>query len=102
MTESRPAHAAVMDRTGAERGWPSTWPARHAAGASPAGALLVGTPGEVMAKILARHALIGHRRHLVQLSVRTMPHEPTAPIVREEVARREAASVSPWVAEATV
>ena len=42
---------------------------------SPQGALLVGSPQEVIDKILYEHELFGHTRFLAQMSVGTMPHQ---------------------------
>ena len=65
------------------------------------GALAVGSPQEVVEKILFQHEIFGHQRFLAQLSVGTMPHDrmmraielfgtEVAPAVRAEVARRAA------------
>ena len=69
-----PSYADVMTRLGRERGWPPTTRQQFEALRSPRGALLVGTPEEVTEKILAQHALFGHQRFLMQMSVGTMPH----------------------------
>ncbi|MFC4425978.1 LLM class flavin-dependent oxidoreductase [Deinococcus navajonensis] len=93
-----PAHAAVMNRIGRERGWPSTTRAQFEAGRSLRGALFVGDPQEVAEKILYQHAIFGHERFLLQ-TVGTLPHAQVmrsiellgtevAPLVRSEVARR--------------
>ena len=73
------------------------------AGRSPRGALVVGSPEEVAEKILLEHELFGQGRFMAQISVGTMPHDKVmraielfgtevAPTVREELARRSAAS----------
>jgi probable LLM family oxidoreductase len=99
-----PPYAAMMTRIGRERGWgPMT---RHAFEAlrSPGGALLVGSPDEVVEKLLAQHALFGHQRFLAQTSVGSLPHlqamrsielfgTVVAPAVREEVRRRTTPAV---------
>ena len=70
---------------------------------SPRGALVVGTPEEVIEKILFQHEIFGHERFLGQISVGTLPHTnalrsiellgtEVAPAVRTEIARRDAAS----------
>jgi hypothetical protein len=41
----------------------------------PRGALVVGSPEEVVQKILFEHELFGHKRFMAQISVRTLPHE---------------------------
>ena len=72
-------------------------------GRSPRGALLVGSPEEVIEKILYEHELFGNRRFMAQISVGTMAHEKVmraielfgtevAPAVRKEVERRAAGS----------
>jgi probable LLM family oxidoreductase len=97
--ESFPAAAQTMNRIGRERGWPPFTREQYEAQRQPHGAWFVGDPDEVAAKILAQHALFGHDRFLLQLTVGTMPHDKVlraiellgtkvAPIVREEVARR--------------
>jgi alkanesulfonate monooxygenase SsuD/methylene tetrahydromethanopterin reductase-like flavin-dependent oxidoreductase (luciferase family) len=40
----------------------------------PDGALVVGSPQEVVEKILRQHEIFGHDRFLAQMSVGTMPH----------------------------
>ena len=58
------------------------------------------SPEEVIEKILFQHKIFGHQRFLIQMSLGLMPHDKVlesielfgtkvAPIVREEVARRE-------------
>ena len=41
----------------------------------PRGALVVGSPEEVVQKILFEHELFGHKRFMAQISVGTLPHE---------------------------
>ena len=43
----------------------------------PRGALLVGSPQEVIDKILFQYELFGHDRFLAQLTVGSMPHAQT-------------------------
>jgi probable LLM family oxidoreductase len=73
--EFYPSYADVMTRLGRERGWPPTSRAHFEAQRSPRGALLVGSPEEVVDKILAQHEIFGHDRFLMQMSVGTMPHD---------------------------
>lgn len=98
--ESFLPHKTTMDRIGRERGWPPLTRARYEAGATLRGALVAGSPEDVAAKILYQHELFGHQRFLMQISVGTMPHDKVlrsiellgtkvAPIVRDEIARRE-------------
>jgi probable LLM family oxidoreductase len=94
-----PSYAEVMTRIGRERGWPPTTRAQFEAGRSPRGALLVGSPQEVIDKILFEHEIFENDRFLMQLALGPMPHARVmraiellgtvvAPAVREEVARR--------------
>ncbi|MCB8876396.1 LLM class flavin-dependent oxidoreductase [Acidisoma silvae] len=90
---------SVMDRLGAERGWPPMGRAEYDRQRGPSGALLVGSPEQVAEKILFQHTIFRHQRFLLQVSVGPMPHAKimkaielfgtrVAPIVRAEVARR--------------
>jgi len=91
----------MMNRIGRERGWPPL--TREAFDASRAlrGASFVGSPPEIVEKILFQHELFGHQRFLLQLSVGTIPHDKllraielfgteVAPALRDELARRAA------------
>jgi probable LLM family oxidoreductase len=92
-------YADVMTRLGRERGWGPTTRQHFEALRSPRGALAVGSPQEVVDKILYQHEIFGHDRYLAQFSVGTMPHARimrsielfgtrVAPAVRAETARR--------------
>ena len=94
-----PAFAETMNRIGRERGWPPMTRAQFDASLGLRGANFVGSPGEVIDKILFQHRVFGHDRFLLQLTVGTLPHDrvlraielfgtEVAPAVREEVARR--------------
>ncbi|MGV8967627.1 MAG: LLM class flavin-dependent oxidoreductase [Cellulomonas sp.] len=73
--EFYPSYAAAMSLLGRERGWgPMTRPAFDAA-RSAAGALVVGDPSEVAAKILRMRTRLGIDRFLLHISVGTLPHE---------------------------
>jgi probable LLM family oxidoreductase len=93
-----PSYAEAMSRIGRERGWPPTTRQQFDAMRSPRGSLLVGSPQEVIDKVLREHELFGHHRTLFQLSVGTMPHArlmraiellgtEVAPVVRRETVR---------------
>lgn len=69
-----PRYADAMGRIGRERGWPPPTRAHFDNERSPQGALLVGSPHQVIDKILYEHELFGNDRFLLQLSVGTMPH----------------------------
>jgi len=73
--EFYPAYAEVMTRIGRERGWPPMTREHFDAMRSPRGSLIVGSPQEVIEKILYEHELFGHQRFLAQFSVGTMPHD---------------------------
>ena len=70
-----PSYAQTMTRIGRERGWPPTTREQFEALRAPRGALLVGSPQEVIEKILFQHELFGHQRFLLQMGVGTMPHD---------------------------
>ncbi|MHA6691218.1 LLM class flavin-dependent oxidoreductase [Devosia sp. A449] len=69
-----PAHSAAMDRIGKERGWSPTNRAQFDAGATPQGAYFMGSPQEIIDKILMQHEWFKHDRFGLQLSVGTLPH----------------------------
>jgi probable LLM family oxidoreductase len=100
-----PSYAEAMSRIGRERGWPPTSRQQFDAMRGPRGSLLVGSPQEVIDKVLREHELFGHQRALFQLSVGTMPHAAlmraiellgteVAPVVRREVAARTPTAAS--------
>ena len=69
-----PSYAYVMSNIGRERGWPPTTRAQFEVGRSRQGALLVGSPQQVIDKILFEKQLFGLDRFLLHVSVGTMPH----------------------------
>jgi alkanesulfonate monooxygenase SsuD/methylene tetrahydromethanopterin reductase-like flavin-dependent oxidoreductase (luciferase family) len=72
--EFYPVYSQMMNRIGRERGWPPMTRAQFDAGCAPDGHLLVGTPDEVAAKIVAHHGLFGHDRFLGHISVGVLAH----------------------------
>jgi len=97
------AYLAMMNRIGRERGWPPSGRPEYEALRSPRGALAVGSPEQVAEKILFEHELFGMSRYVGQMSVGAVSHADVlrsmelfgtevAPIVRAEVARREASA----------
>jgi probable LLM family oxidoreductase len=91
-----PPFAEVMTRIGRERGWPPATRQRFDAERGPGGALLVGSPQQVIDKMLHEYELFRHQRCLIQLTVGPMPHArvlraiellgtEVAPVVRREV-----------------
>ncbi len=102
--ESFPAAQVVMNKIGRERGWSPMRKEQYEASAELRGANFVGSPDDIIEKILFQHSIFGHQRLLLQLSVGTMAHDKlmhaiellgtkVAPVVREEIARRVATSV---------
>jgi probable LLM family oxidoreductase len=75
MDEFYPSYADSMTRIGRERGWPPTTREQVEASRTPRGALFVGSPQEVIDKILFQHTLFGHTRFLAQVGVGTLPHD---------------------------
>ncbi len=100
--ESFPFVAAMMDKIGRERGWPPHTRVDYEAAATLRGANFVGSPDQIVEKILYQHELFDHDRFLVQFSVGTMPHAKimrsielfgteVAPAVRRELSMVSAA-----------
>ena len=98
-------YLAMMNRIGRERGWPPSGRPEYEALRSPRGAVAAGSPEQVAEKILMEHELFRNSRYVAQMSVGAVPHADVlrsmelygtevAPVVRAEVARREA-SASP-------
>jgi len=92
----------MMNKIGRERGWPPSGRAEYDALRSPRGAVAAGSPEQVAEKILFEHELFGNSRYLGQMSVGAVAHKDVlrsmelfgtevAPVVRAEVARRDAA-----------
>ena len=75
--EFYPGYAEVMTRIGAERGWPPMTRQQFDMLCSPRGALLVGSPQEVVDKILFQHELFKHQRFMAQITVGPQPHDQT-------------------------
>jgi probable LLM family oxidoreductase len=93
-------YAEVMSRVGRERGWPPLTRAQFDQGRGPRGHLMVGTPDEAIAKILAQHEVFGHQRYLMQMQVGAQPQAAilrsiellgtvVAPAVNAELAKRK-------------
>ncbi len=73
--EAFPPFAEAMTRIGKERGWPPTTRAQFEAGRTLRGAQFVGSPEQVVEKILFQHEIFGHQRFLCQFSVGALPHD---------------------------
>lgn len=91
----------MMNRIGRERGWPPSGRQQYEAMRGPRAALAVGEPEAVAEKILMEHTLFANDRYMGQMSVGAVDHTDVlrsmelfgtevAPLVRAEVARREA------------
>ena len=64
-----------MTRIGRERGWRPGGRDEFEAGARPEGAYFMGSPQQVIDKILMQHEWFKHDRFGLQLSVGTLPHD---------------------------
>jgi probable LLM family oxidoreductase len=73
--ELYPSYAAAMNRIGRERGWSPMTREQYEDMREPRGSLAVGSPSEVIEKILYQHELFGSRRFLAQVGVGTLPHD---------------------------
>lgn len=93
-----PAFALMMNRIGAERGWPPMTRSQFDASLRLRGANFVGSPQQIIDKILFQHEIFGHQRFLLQFSVGTLPHQKimrsielfgteVAPVIRRELAK---------------
>jgi alkanesulfonate monooxygenase SsuD/methylene tetrahydromethanopterin reductase-like flavin-dependent oxidoreductase (luciferase family) len=93
-----PHYETLISRIGGERGWPPVTRAQFDREAGPDGALCVGAPETVAAKIVRVSRLLGFSRFNIKYSAGTLPHpalmksieligSEVAPRVREEMAR---------------
>jgi len=93
----------MMNRIGRERGWPPSGREQYAALTAPNGAVALGAPDQVAEKILYEHELFAMDRYVAQMSVGAVSHRDVmrsielfgtevAPVVRDELARREPAA----------
>ena len=91
------AYAGMMNRIGRERGWGAMDGVQFEALRGPRGALVAGSPQEVIDKILYEHELFANDRFLLHISVGTLPHANVlhaielfgtkiAPVIRRETA----------------
>ena len=69
------SYADVMTRIGRERGWQGMTREQYEYMRSKTGSLLVGSPQQVIDKILYEHSLFKNTRFLAQMSVGTLPHD---------------------------
>jgi alkanesulfonate monooxygenase SsuD/methylene tetrahydromethanopterin reductase-like flavin-dependent oxidoreductase (luciferase family) len=97
-----PSAVVAMNKIGRERGWPPTTRQQMETSRLLRGSDFVGSPAEIIEKILFQHEIFGHQRLLLQLGLGAIAHAKmmraieqfgtqVAPVVREEIARRTAA-----------
>ncbi|MFN8489099.1 MAG: LLM class flavin-dependent oxidoreductase [Caldilineaceae bacterium] len=95
-----PTAAIVMNKIGRERGWAPMTRQQMESSRLLRGADFVGSPAEIIEKILFQYELFHHQRLLLQLGVGTIAHAKVmraiellgtavAPVVRKEIARRK-------------
>lgn len=72
--EFYPPYAYMMNQIGKERGWSPIQRAQYEWLRGPQGSLLVGSPQQVIDKIMKLKELFQPQRFLAQMSVGTMPH----------------------------
>jgi probable LLM family oxidoreductase len=100
-----PGASILMNRIGRKRGWGQITRQQLEGARALRGADFVGTPDEIIEKILFQHEIFGHQRVLLQLGLGTIEHSKmmravellgtkVAPVVREEIARRNAAQTA--------
>jgi alkanesulfonate monooxygenase SsuD/methylene tetrahydromethanopterin reductase-like flavin-dependent oxidoreductase (luciferase family) len=96
LDESYPVVSGMMNRIGRERGWSPMTRADYDQAATLHGANFVGSPQQVIEKILFQYEIFQHDRFLVQFSVGALPHDKmmrsielfgseVAPAVRKEI-----------------
>lgn len=68
-------YAFLMSKIGQERGWGAMDREHYELMRQPEGSLLVGSPAEVIDKILYEYELFGNTRYLFHISVGTLPHK---------------------------
>ena len=69
-----PSYALQMNQLGRERGWGTMTRPTYESQRSIQGALAVGSPQQLVDRILQQHSLFQHQRFLLQMSVGTVPH----------------------------
>jgi len=91
-----PPFATTMNRIGRERGWSPMTREQFEQARTLHGATFVGSPQQVIEKILFQHQVFGHQRLLLQFSVGTLAHRQlmrsielfgteVAPVIRREL-----------------
>jgi probable LLM family oxidoreductase len=69
------SYAEVMTRIGRERGWPPVTRQHYEEMRTPEGSLLVGSPQQVIDKLLFEHSIFKNDRFLAQMDVGALPHD---------------------------
>lgn len=103
--EYYPTAHLLFNKIGRERGWSPTSRQQMENNRVLRGADFVGTPDEVIEKILFQHEIFNHQRFSLYMGYNTIEHKKmlraielfgtkVAPAVRQEIARRNAVSVS--------
>ena len=93
-----PAFKQTMDKIGRERGWAPMSREQFEASTTLKGANFIGSPQEIIDKILYQHEIFGHDRFLMQMSVGSVPHEKmmksielfatkVAPVIKKELGK---------------
>ena len=93
-----PAFKQTMDKIGSERGWSPMSREQFEASMTLEGANFIGSPQEIIDKILYQHEIFNHDRFLMQMSVGSVPHKKmlksielfatkVAPVVRKELSK---------------
>ncbi len=91
-----PAFKQVMDKIGRERGWPPMQRNQFDASTTLEGANFVGSPQEIIDKIMYQYEIFNHDRFLMQMTVGSIPHKEVlksielfgtevAPVIKKEI-----------------
>jgi len=102
----------MMNKIGRERGWSPTTRQQLESSKALRGADFVGSPHEIIEKILFQHKLFGHQRLLLQLGIGSIAHAKmmraiellgtqVAPVVQQELARRKTGPITTAASIAT-
>jgi probable LLM family oxidoreductase len=94
-----PSVQVMMNKIGRERGWPPITRQQFDASRTLRGSDFVGSPDEIIEKILFQHNIFNHQRLLLQLGLGAIAHNKMmhaiellgtkiAPVVRAEIAKR--------------
>lgn len=91
-----PAFKQTMDKLGQERGWPPMSKPQFDASTSLQGANFIGSPQQIIDKIMYQYEIFNHDRFLLQMSVGSVPHDKmmrsielfateVAPVIRKQI-----------------